>query len=478
MAQRASVNTPEPDLIEAQAVAPTLGMPGLLTLLCGAFLPILSFFVINVALPSIGTDLDASPAALELVVGSYGIANAVLVVVGGRLGDAYGRRRLFLVGMGGFTVFSLLCGLAPTVSVLLAMRVGQGAFAAMMTPQVLATIMAILDGDHRGRAIGMFGAAGGIAAAAGQIVGGALVSADLFGWGWRAVFLVNVPVALLALLAAWKLLPESKAERRIPVDVVGAALLASALVLLLLPVTEGRPLGWPAWIWVTLAGTLPVGLVWAVHQRRTERSGRVPLVPFSVLALRHMRLGLVVAIAFFTTFGGFMFCFAVATQSDAGMSALEGGLTLTPLALAFLVVSLYGPALQQRWGAGIIARGWAVQAVGFLALAWAVSATWPDVTPVKLAIPMVVVGLGGGLVMMPLFGVVLSQVPPEQAGLGSGILITTQQTCLALGAAILGTIYVSLAGGSTGPADGLTLVCVGIAAVSVAAIPVSVALRH
>src|SRR5690349_10115619 len=266
----------------------------LLMLLCGAFLPISSFFVINVALPSIGTDLHASPAALQLVVGAYGIANAVLVVVGGRLGDGFGRRRLFLLGMAGFTVFSLLCGLAPSVQLLLAARVGQGATAALMTPQVLATIMATMSGGQRGRAIGMFGAAGGVAAAAGQVVGGVLVSSDVWGLGWRSVFLIYVPIGLLALAAAWRRVPESKADVRIPVDVVGATLLALTLVLLLLPATEGRPLGWPVWVFVVLAATLPAAVLWFGHQRRTERSGRVPLVPPSVLGLRQMQVGLLI----------------------------------------------------------------------------------------------------------------------------------------------------------------------------------------
>ena len=461
-----------------QTGEPVVGLAAVLTLLTGAFLPILSFFVINVALPSIGSDLHAGAAALQLVVASYGIANAVLVVVGGRLGDAFGRRRLFLVGMTGFTVFSLLCGLAPSVSTLLAARVGQGAFAALMTPQVLATIMAVLAGEQRGRAIGLFGAAGGIAAAAGQVLGGALVSADLFGLGWRTVFLFNVPVALVALVLAWRMVPESRAEERIPVDAVGAALLAITLVLLLLPMSEGRPLGWPVWIWLVLAAVLPAAGGWAGHQVRSERSGRVPLIPPSVLALRHMRLGLVNAVAYFGTFGGFMFAFALATQGEAGMSALEGGLTLMPLAVAFLLVSVFGPDLQRRWGAGIIARGWAIQVVGYAALAGFVHAEWPDVTPVNLALPMAVVGLGGGMVMMPLFGVVLAQVPPAQAGLGSGILITTQQTCIALGAATIGTLYLAWAGGSPGQGDALALVSLGIAAISLLALPVSLALRR
>jgi EmrB/QacA subfamily drug resistance transporter len=450
----------------------------LLVLLCGAFLPISSFFVINVALPSIGADLGASPAALQLVVGSYGIANAVLVVVGGRLGDGFGRRRLFLLGMAGFTLFSLLCGLAPNVSGLIAARVGQGATAALMTPQVLATIMATMSGGQRGRAIGMFGAAGGIAAAAGQVLGGVLVSSDLFGLGWRSVFLVYVPVGVLALLAAHRLLPENKADVRIPVDAVGAALLALTLILLLLPATEGRPLGWPAWIWLVLAAALPAAVVWAGHQRHTERNGRVPLVPPSVLALPQMRIGLVVAVAFFTTFGGFMFAFALATQGEAGMSAFEGGLTLVPLAATFLLVSIYGPALQARWGAGVVSRGWALQIVGYSMLAAVTHVVWPHVTPVNLAVPMLVIGLGNGMVMMPLFGVVLSQVPPEQAGLGSGILITTQQTCLALGAATIGTLYLTWAAGSLGQGGALTGVSLVIVGVSALAIPVSNALRR
>jgi EmrB/QacA subfamily drug resistance transporter len=450
----------------------------LLMLLCGAFLPISSFFVINVALPSIGTDLHASPAALQLVVGAYGIANAVLVVVGGRLGDGFGRRRLFLLGMAGFTVFSLLCGLAPSVQLLLAARVGQGATAALMTPQVLATIMATMSGGQRGRAIGMFGAAGGVAAAAGQVVGGVLVSSDVWGLGWRSVFLIYVPVGLLALAAAWRRVPESKADVRIPVDVVGATLLALTLVLLLLPATEGRPLGWPVWVFVVLAATLPAAVLWFGHQRRTERSGRVPLVPPSVLGLRQMQVGLLIGFLFFTSFGGFMFVFALATQGEAGLSAFEGGLTLTPLAATFLLVSIYGPALQTRWGAGIITRGWIVQAVGYVLLAADVHLVWPDVTPLNLATPMLVIGLGNGMVMMPLFGVVLSQVPPAQAGLGSGILITLQQTCLALGAAAIGTMYLTWADGSIGQGGALVGVSLLITAVSVLALPPSRALAH
>jgi MFS family permease len=447
------------------------GPAALGTLLVGAFLPILSFFIVNVALPAIGSDLHASPAALELVVGSYGIANACLVVVGGRLGDALGRRRLFVLGLIGFAVFSLLCALAPSIGVLLAARVGQGAFAAFMTPQVLATIAHTLTGEARARAVGLYGAVGGVAAALGQILGGVLVSADLAGTGWRSVFLLNVPIALAAVAAAGRLIPETRSGGRLSVDLGGAGLLAAGLVALLLPVSEGRALGWPAWTWGALVAVLPLAGLLGAHQSRAERRGRVPLVPPSVLALPGMRVGLGIAVVFFAGFGGFMFAFSLALQGGAGLSALACGLALLPFALGFLAASVAGPRVESRLGARVITLGSAVQALGFALLAVTALVLWPDVTPLRLAPAMLVAGLGQGLVMMPLFGVVLRTVPVSQAGLGSGILITTQQTCLALGAAMVGTGYLALAGWyGVGAAFGLVAAGVAVASLVVLAL--------
>jgi EmrB/QacA subfamily drug resistance transporter len=454
-----------------------LGPLALTTLLFGAFLPMLSFFIINVALPAIGSDLQASSGELQLVVGSYGIANATLLVVGGRLGDGFGRKRLFLIGLTGFTLMSLICAIAPTIGVLLAARVVQGTAAAAMTPQVLASISSLLTGEHRARAMSMFGVAGGAAAALGQILGGVLVDADVFGLGWRAVFLVNVPVGLVALIAGVKLLPETRADRAQRVDLVGASLLAVTLVLLLLPLTEGRPLGWPLWTWGSLAAVVPAGVVLGLHQHRSEKAGNAPLIPPTVLRLRAMRIGLLLAVGFFTTFGGFMFVFALATQGEARMSPLEGGLSLLPMAIGFLITSIYGPRLQVRYGAGLIVRGWLIQAVGYGLLGGAAAMFWPDVTPLTLALPMLVAGFGSGLVMVPLMGVVVSQVPPAQAGLGSGILLTSQQTCLALGAATVGTAYLSLAGTSWGQGGALTAVALAITAISLLMVPVTRQLR-
>jgi len=465
-----------PPRVAADERTERFGLAALLTLLSGGFLPILSFFILNVALPSIGRDLDASDGALQLVVGAYGIANACLVVAGGRLGDAFGRRRLFLTGMVGFTITSLLCAIAPSIGVLLAARVLQGATAALMTPQVLATIAATLTGESRGRAIGLFGASGGVAAALGQILGGALVQANLWDLEWRSVFLLNVPLGVLAAIAGRRLLPETKATHRVPLDLVGAGLLAVTLVVLLLPLTEGRPLGWPLWTWLLLAAVIPLAALLGTHQSWVERSERAPLVPPSVLRLRGMRVGLGIAVLFFTTFSGFMFAFALATQVGAKLTALEAGLAILPMGAAFLVASIVGPRLETRWGAGIITRGAVVQTVGYLLLAATTQLAWPDVNALVLTPGMLVAGLGSGFVMMPMFGVVIRQVPVQQAGLGSGILITTQQTCLALGAAVVGTAYLSMTS-RWGAGDALTLVELIIAAVSVVLIPLSRGLR-
>ncbi|MCE1177638.1 MAG: MFS transporter [Micrococcales bacterium] len=454
-----------------------LPLSSTLVLIGGMFLPMLSFFVVNVALHDIGEDLHASPAMLQLVVGAYGIANAALVVVGGRLGDSHGRRRMFLVGMTGFALASLACALAPTMPVLLAGRVAQGALAALMTPQVLSTISATLTGPLLARALGLVGASGGIAAAAGQVVGGALVDADLWGLGWRSVFAVFVPLALGSAALAARLLPETRSHEALPIDLQGATLLGTTLVLLMLPLTEGRPLGWPVWIVLMVMAALVLGAVFLAHQHWAEEGGRHSLVPPSVLRLAPMRRGLLVAVCHFTAFGGFMFAFAIATQAGAGMTPLEGGLTLLPMAVVFMGVSLVQRRVDALLGSRTIAVGWAVQLVANLALAAMVLAQWPNITPWSLAPALALVGLGSALVMMPMFSVVLAQVSAHQAGLGSGILITTQQTCLALGAAVVGTLFFALTDAwGMGPA--LAVACALTSVAAVIALPSSLALSR
>ncbi|MFD5117195.1 MFS transporter [Streptomyces sp. NPDC058391] len=422
-----------------------LGALGLFTVLLGAALPLIDFFIVNVALPTIDHDLAAGPALLELVVAGYGLSYAVLLVLGGRLGDMFGRRRLFLAGMALFGLTSLACGLAPDAWTLVGARVAQGAAAALMLPQVLATIQSATAGQRRAKALSLYGATAGLAMVAGQILGGVLVAADIAGSGWRAIFLVNVPVALAGLVLAVRSVPETRSQRPAPVDVPGTLLLAVALVTLLAPLTEGRAAGWPVWTWISLAA-FPVA-AFAFHrvERRADRQGRTPLVPPSLLALVSLRRGLALVLPFSIGFGGFMFVIAIALQQGLGMDAIGAGLALVPMAVAFFAASLAGPRLVRRYGSLVVTAGAVLQAVGVALLALAVWGGWPSVGTLDLLPGVALAGLGQGLQLPVIFRIVLSEIPAKRAGVGSGVMVTTQQSALALGVATLGSLFLTLA---------------------------------
>ncbi|MDW6062914.1 MFS transporter [Streptomyces sp. FXJ1.4098] len=417
---------------------------GLFTVLLGAALPLIDFFIVNVALPAMDRDLNAGPALLELVVAGYGVAYAVLLVLGGRLGDTFGRRRLFLAGMAAFGLTSLACGLAPNAWSLVAGRVAQGASAALLLPQVLATIHATTSGPRRARAVSLYGATAGLAMVAGQILGGVLVAADLAGTGWRAVFLVNVPVALAGLALAARAIPETRSDRPAPVDVPGTALLALALIALLLPLTEGRAAGWPLWTWLLLAAFPLAAVAFYAIERRLESSGRTPLLPPSLFALPGLRRGLLMLLPFSAGFGGFMFVIAVALQQGLRYGPVEAGLALTPMATTFFIASLMGPRLVSRYGNRVVTTGSVIQAVGIALLILTVHQSWTDLTLADLLPGIAIAGFGQGLQLPVLIRGILAEVPAERAGVGSGVMVTTQQSALALGVATLGTLFLTL----------------------------------
>lgn len=431
----------------ATAAPPSLGALGLFTVLLGAALPLIDFFIVNVALPTIGHDLAASEAVLELVVAGYGLAYAVLLVLGGRLGDLFGRRRLFLGGMAAFGLTSLACGLAPSAWMLVAARVAQGAASAAMLPQVLATIQAATDGQRRARAMGLYGATAGLSMVAGQILGGVLVAADIAGTGWRSVFLVNVPVVLLGLFLAARAVPETRSQRPEPVDGPGTVLLALALLTLLAPLTEGRAAGWPLWTWLSLAAFPFVAAAFYAVERGADRRGRTPLVPPSLFELVSLRRGLVMIVPFSIGFSGFMFVIAVALQQGAGLGPIAAGLALVPMAVVFFFVSLAGPRLVARHGTRVVTAGAAIQGLGVALMALAVWRSWPDFGFVELLPGASIAGAGQALQLPVVFRIVLSEVPTARAGVGSGVMITTQQSSLALGVATLGTLFLSLVPG-------------------------------
>jgi hypothetical protein len=378
-----------------------------------------------------------------------------------------------MAGVAGFTVASLACGLAPTAGALVAARVVQGAAAALMVPQVLGTIQAATVGTARARALGLYGATGGLAAVAGQLGGGALVSANLAGSGWRPIFLLNVPVGVAGFVAARRHLPQTRSQAPAGIDVPGTVLLAGTLLAVLLPAVEGRPLGWPGWL-VGLLATAPLlGLGFVAAQRRLERRGRIPLLPPSVLAVGSMRAGLTAAVPFFTGFGGFMFVYALAESTAGRYGPLSTGLGIAPMGAAFLLTSLLAVRLVTRFGARVLAAGALVQCAGLLLTALIVIRARPFASPLELAPAMAMLGLGQGLVMSPLFRYALSGVPTHRAGVAGGLLVTVQQVSLAAGVALLGGLFLALSG-TQGPgpraAFGLVvLVQAGLAVIVAAA---------
>jgi EmrB/QacA subfamily drug resistance transporter len=438
--------------VTAPTSSPALSTAGLITILVGVLLPLIDFFIVNVALPTMQHDLHATTALLELVVSGYATAYAVLLVLGGRLGDAHGRKRLFLIGIAAFTITSLFCGIAPSATTLVIARVLQGASAALMVPQTLSTIQATGNPASRSKALGWYGATGGLAAVTGQLLGGVLVSANIAGSGWRAIFFVNIPVGIIGLVLAARYVPETHAVRRTPIDVRGTLLLALTLIAVLIPLTEGRALGWPLWSWLLL-GLAPISAgAFALVERSLERTGGAPLVPPSVLEHASMRRGLLLAVPFFATFGAFMFVYALVTQTYLGFSALRAGVAMGPMAVLFLLTSLATTRLVARYGRTVIGAGATIQLAGLLVLIATLLEWWPQVSAVDLMPGLAIMGVGQALMLSPLVRIVLSEVPQELAGAGSGVLTTTQQTSLALGVALIGSVFLSLASpGSLGP---------------------------
>ncbi len=436
-----------PRQASARATARTGGLHpfGVFILLAGAFMPIMDFFITNVALPSIDATLHASAAELELVIAGYGVAYAALLVLGGRLGDRFGRRSVFLAALVGFVIASLACGLAPTAGFLIGARIAQGATAALLIPQVLATFHHTLEGERKARALALYGATSGIATVVGQIVGGLLVSANIAGSQWRPIFLVNVPVGVLVLLVAARIVPTTRSPHPVGIDVPGTILFAATLTALLVPLTEGHSLGWPWWTWALIALAVVLGAVTYQVERRAEARGEVPLLPPSLLRLPSMSRGLIMVLIFSMGFGAFMFVFALTVQDGLHDDALHGGLAIVPMAVLFLAGSLFAPTLIGRFGRAALSGGAVIQLGGLAWLVAVVVSAWPNVSLLSMALPLALVGAGQSMLFAGLFRSVMADVPMHLGGIGSGALITLQQSGLALGVATLGTLYLSLA---------------------------------
>jgi EmrB/QacA subfamily drug resistance transporter len=407
----------------------------LLVVLAGTFVTFLDFFIVNVALPSIESELHAGPDALQLVVAGFGLAFAVGMITGGRLGDLYGRRRMFAIGLALFTVTSAVCGLAPTAGVLVTARVLQGASGALLTPQVLAIVSTVYAGAARLRAFALYGFAMGVAGVLGQLLGGALISADLFGSGWRGIFLINVPVGVAALVAV-RLIPESRgAPARL--DLAGTALLSVSLVAVVLPLVEGREHGWPLWTYLSLASAPVLLAAFGLHQWRRRRRLQTPLVNLHLFTVRGFGAGSVVGFGFGLVPAAFFLVLALYLQQGRGYSPMFSGVLFAAVGAGYFAAMLAATRLAASLGRQVLTLGAVLVAAGCLAMVAGSAAA----SSAALLPGLAVVGFGIGLVLVPLSALVLADVPAADAGAAAGVLATAQQVGGALGVAVIGVVF-------------------------------------
>ncbi|MFF8290709.1 MFS transporter [Streptomyces sp. NPDC016309] len=438
--------------------------------LAGQFMALLDTFIVNVAAPTIRTELGASGAALQLVIAGYTVAYAILLITGARLGDLVGHRRMYLGGLALFTVSSLACGLAGGAGQLIAFRLAQGAGAALMIPQVLSLIQRHFTGEGRVRALGAYSAVLATGAAAGQVVGGVLVSADLFGASWRPVFLVNVPIGLALLVLGARVLPrdrEDAAERARGLDLPGLVLLAAAVCLFTLPLVLGQEQDWPVWTWVSLAGSAVLFTVFCRHESVLARRGGAPLVAPRVLRIPGMGTAVVRIAVVMGVNAGFLFAMTLHVQGGLGYSPLRAGLTFAPTAVVFGVVGLTWRRWPAAWRRALVPGGFLLSAAAAVASGWVLrdgQAGGPAMYGAFIAL-----GVGLSLAFSPVLTGALATVRQEDAADASGLLATVTQLGQLIGVATFGTLFLSrlTAPGAQASADALWVCALALAAASV-----------
>jgi EmrB/QacA subfamily drug resistance transporter len=431
------LTTPKPTPTITQPTGARRGV--LAVLLTSTFMTSLDFFIVNVALPAMRSDLGAGRAGLQWVVAGFGLALAGGLITGGRLGDIYGRRRIFGLGLAAFTAASVLCGVAPTIGFLIVARLFQGAAASMLMPQVLAILRTGVAPARQARAFSQYSLTLGLGAVFGQLLGGSLIRADLFGLGWRACFLINLPIGLAALLFVGRL-PESR-NPRTKLDLAGVALVTSALVALVLPLIQGQDQGWPLWTWLSLAGSAVLFAVFAVYQSRRA----FPLVDLALFRERAFTTGLLAVQAFWMGQASFFLVLALYLQLGQHLSALESGAVFTTIGAGYLFTSINAHRIAARMGRQVVSVGALLMAAGLFGM---YEAAGHDI---RWLLPTLVVnGVGMGMALAPLTTTVLSRVSPTHTGAASGVLATVNQTGNAVGVALIGIFFYGAAGYTAG----------------------------
>ncbi|MGO4461989.1 MFS transporter [Streptomyces sp. M-16] len=407
-----------------------------------AFMDLVDVTIVNIAIPSMRQDFGASTSAIQWITAGYALAFAAGLITGGRLGDIYGRKRLFLIGVAGFTAASLLCGIAADPSMLVASRILQGAMAAMMVPQVLAIVHVTFPPYERGKAFGMFGAIIGLGAVSGPMLGALLTEWNIFGLEWRPIFLINLPVGIAAILMGRRFITESKAPKALRLDLVGVVLATLALVMLIFPLTHGRENDWPLWGFVCMGLAPVVFAAFVLYEKYKIRKDGSPLVELSLFKVKSFAGGIAVQLTFGIATGIFFLVWTLYMQMGLGWSALRAGTTGIPFSIA--VSAAAGISVQKlvpRFGRKVLQAGALLMAAGLLLYIWESDHYGMGIASWQMAAPLIVMGLGMGLIVAPLTDTVLSQVPREHAGSASGLINTTGQMGNALGLGLTSVVF-------------------------------------
>ncbi|MFE6619466.1 MFS transporter [Streptomyces sp. NPDC057740] len=407
-----------------------------------AFMDLVDVTIVNIAIPSIQREAGATFSQIQWITAGYALAFAAGLITGGRLGDIHGRKRLFLIGIGGFTLASALCGFAANPEMLVASRILQGAMAALMVPQVLSIVHATFPAHERGKVFGLFGAVVGLGAVTGPLLGALLTEWNLFGLEWRPIFLINLPVGIAGLILGSRFITESKAPRALKLDLVGVLLVTLGLLMLLYPLTRGRELGWPTWGYVMMAGALVVlGALVTYEKRKGTRDGS-PLIELSLFKVKSFAAGIAVQTVFGVALGIFFLVWTMYMQFGLGWRPLKAGLTGIPFSIA--VSTAAGMSVQKlvpRFGRKVLQAGALVMALGVLIYIWEANRYGLSIAPWQMALPLVVMGVGMGLIVAPLTDAILSEVPREHAGSASGLINTVQQMGNALGLGLVSVVF-------------------------------------
>ncbi len=408
-------------------------------LLTAVFMDMVDNQIVTIALPVIQHDLNAPSTALQWIATGYTLAFALTLITGGRLGDRYGHRAVFVAGTAGFGISSLVAGLAPNITVLLAARVVQGVAAGLMVPQVLSFIHAEFPAEEQGKAMGFFGMTFPIGGLAGPLLGGLLTQADLFGWHWRTIFFVNVPIALAAAVGALLVMP-ARRPGRAAADGKGVLVLAVALLAVLYPLVQGRELGWPAWTFVLMVAAVPLLALFVAYQRTREGQGREPLISMRLFRSRATAVGLLIMLIFYCGMAAF-FVLTLHLQNGLHYSPLKTALAMLPATVGIVAGNGLGMPMAAKLGRTLPMIGLAVLLAGAASLAYVVTEHGADLSPWHLTIPVILYGAGLGLGASSLMLITLSGAKDEDAGAVSGVVNTVVQMGMAAGPATVGTVF-------------------------------------